>query len=348
MPTLYVTEPGSVVRRRTGSFIVTCNKEENQSISEPSKKKSIRLEVEPHRLEMIGLVGRVHITAEATRMCLDNDIAVSWLSRNGKLRGRLVPELSRTADLRLLQYQTINNVTGTLKLCKAIIDAKLANAASLISMIRSNRPKEPRFSHAIAHLGRLREKVSEINDLQILLGCEGEGAAQYFSVLGLAFSGDITFETRRRRPPPDPANALLSLGYVLLANLIAGMLEARGFDPYMGVFHKQRSGRPSLALDIMEEFRHPVVDRFVLRLCNRRQLKSDDFETNQRHTGTRLKRNSLKQFFREWEKFLDNKMANLDSDLTVEEALHRQINRFADYLRGRDLYQPLLLREADE
>lgn len=296
---------------------------------------------------MIGLVGRVHITAEATRMCFENGISVSWLSRNGKLRGRLVPELSRTADLRLLQYQTISDGTRTLELCKTIIGAKLANAASLISTIRSNRPKEPRFSGAITHLNRLRKKIPEITDLQTLLGHEGEGAAQYFSVLGLAFSGDIAFETRRRRPPPDPANALLSLGYVLLENLISGMLEARGFDPYMGVFHKQRSGRPSLALDIMEEFRHPVVDRFVLRLCNRRQLKSDDFETSQKNSGMRLKRDSLKNFFREWEKFLDNKMANLDSDLSIEAALDRQINRLADYLRGRDLYQPLLLVEAN-
>ena len=348
MPTLYVTEPGSVVRRKTRSFIVTCHKKKDQSIAEPNKKNYIQLEVEPHRLEMIGLVGRVHITAEATRMCLDNGIAVSWLSRNGKLRGRLVPELSRTADLRLLQYRTISDIVCSLDLCKAIIDAKLANAASLIAMIRSNRPKEPRFARVISHLDQLREKVSKITDLQILLGIEGEGAAQYFSVLGLAFSGDIGFEVRRRRPPPDPANALLSLGYVLLANLITGMLEARGFDPYMGIFHKQRSGRPSLALDIMEEFRHPVVDRFVLRLCNRHQLRSDDFEIDQKKSSVRLKRNSLKKFFREWEKFLDNKMANLDSNLSVENALHRQIERLADHLRGRDLYRPLLLRGFDE
>ena len=347
MPTLYVTEPGAVVRRRAGSLIVTCEEDGSSSEKNVGEHKSLLLEVEPRRLEMIGLVGRVHMTAEATRMCLDSGIAVSWFTRGGALLGRLVPELSRTADLRLHQFRTIENTASAMELGRCFIDAKLANAAALLSTLRSNRPGEPRFSETIAHLGRLRERVSSTADRETLLGFEGEGAAQYFSVLGLAFSADIEFEARRRRPPPDPANALLSLGYVLLTNLIASALEARGFDPYLGVLHTPRSGRPSLALDVIEEFRHPLVDRFVLRLCNRRQFRSDCFETDPKTSGMRLKRDSLKRFFREWEAMLDARMAGLGENITAEQALQRQIDRLATHIRGREPYRALLLRGAE-
>ena len=341
MPTLYVTEPGAVVRRRAGSLIVTCE-EHISSEKRGEERRSILLEVEPRRLEMIGLVGRVHMTAEATRMCLDNGIAVSWISGGGALLGRLVPEISRTADLRLCQFRTIENTASAMELGRCFIDAKLANAAAFLSTLRSNRPGEPRFGQTIAHLGRLRERIPTTKDRETLLGLEGEGAAQYFSVLGLAFSGNIKFEARRRRPPPDPANALLSLGYVLLTNLIASILEARGFDPYLGVLHTPRSGRPSLALDMIEEFRHPLVDRFVLRLCNLRQFRPDSFETDAKTSGMRLKRDSLKQFFREWEGMIDARMPGLDDNISVEQAVRRQVDRLAAHIRGREPYHAVL------
>ncbi len=283
MPTLYVTEPGAVVRRRAGSLIVTCEEQSSSPENGENDRKSLLLEVEPRRLEMIGPVGRVYMAAEATRMCLENGIAVSWISWRGGLLGRLVPQLSRTAELRLFQFRTIENTASAIELGRCFINAKLANAAALLSTLRSNRLCEPRFAEAIAHIRKLRERVSVTTGREILLGLEDEGAARYFSVLGLAFSGDIKFETRRRRSPPDPANGLLSLSYVLLTNLIASILEARGFDPYLGVLHTPRSGRPSLALDMMEEFRHPIVDRFVLHLCNRRQFRPDCLKPTQEH-----------------------------------------------------------------
>ncbi|MCY4259122.1 MAG: CRISPR-associated endonuclease Cas1 [Rhodobacteraceae bacterium] len=347
MPTLYVTEPGAVVRKQAGSLIITSGGGSPSHDNRARSPRTTLLEVEPHRLEMIGLVGRVNMTAGAMRMCLKSGIAVSWLTRGGALLGRLVPELSRTADLRLHQFRTIENTAYAMELGRCFIDAKLANATALLSALRSNRPGEPRLSQSIAHLGDLRERVSDATDRDTLMGLEGEGAACYFSVLGLAFSGDIKFSARRRRPPPDPANALLSLGYVLLTNFIAGILEARGFDPYLGVLHTPRSGRPSLALDLIEEFRHPVVDRFVLRLSNRRQFRPDCFETDPKTSGTRLKRDSLKKFFHEWEAMLDARMAGLSVDISVEQALQTQADRLANHIRGREPYRPRLLREAE-
>ncbi len=193
---------------------------------------------------------------------------------------------------------------------------------------------------------RLRERAAAAPDCETLLGIEGEGAGRYFSTLVHAFSGEIRFAARRRRPPPDPANALLSLGYVLLANRIAGLLEARGLDPYLGFLHRPRSGRPALALDMMEEFRHPVVDRFVLRLCNRRQVRPACFETDLRTCGVRLTKSGLRRFLRAWEGFLDARMAGLGEDLSVEEAMRRQADRLAAHLRGNEPYVAAMLAAA--
>src|SRR5262249_17738051 len=138
-----------------------------------------------------------------------------------------------------------------------------------------------------------------------LLGLEGSGARAYFQALSAAFLGDIGFTGRAHRPPPDPANALLSLAYTLLTNALAGLLEARGLDPRMGFFHEVHGARPRLALDLVEEFRHPVADRFVLRLCNLRIMRPELFEPDPEHAGgVRLTRPAYRRFFQEWEKFL--------------------------------------------
>ena len=345
MPSLYVTEPGAVVRRRAGSIIVTLD-EDPDGPGPLSRRRRELIEVEPHRLEMIGLVGRVHITADVTRLCLEQGIAVAWFTRGGDFLGRLVPELSRTADLRLRQFRLADNQAAAIDLGRVFIDGKLRNAAAMISAVRSNRPGENRFGEAIFHIRRLREALEKAEARDTIMGIEGEGARRYFEVLGLAFSGPIQFGSRKRRPPPDPANALLSLGYVLLANMLASLLEARGFDPYLGILHTVRSGRPSLALDLMEELRHPLVDRFVLRLCNRRQLTPEHFESDEERGGVRLVRNGLRDFFRAWEEYLDGRMPGVESNLTVERIVALQVDRLAAHVRDSEVYEPLLLRDA--
>lgn len=343
MPTLYVTEPGAVVRRKAGSIIVTLDADTDKAGS-PRENRRRLIEVEPHRLEMIALVGRAHITADVTRLCLEQGIAVAWFTRSGDFLGRLVPELSRTADLRLHQFRMADDTKTAIDLGRTFIEGKLENAAAMIAAIRSNRPGENRFSQAISRLRQMRTALAQAGTRDIIMGIEGEAARRYFSVLGLGFSGPIGFDTRKKRPPPDPANALLSLGYVLLANMLASLLEGRGFDPYVGFLHTVRSGRPSLALDLMEELRHPVVDRFVLRLCNRRQLTPEHFVSDEKRGGVRLVRKGLRRFFQEWERYLNRPMAGIDADLTVEKAVMQQVDRLAAHVRGTVSYQPLLLQ----
>ena len=343
MPTLYVTEPRSVVRRSVGSVVVTLNEDPDGPGPLPERQRRL-LEVEPHRLELIALVGRVHITADALQLCLEQGIAVAWLQANGNFMGRLVPELSRTADLRLAQFRMADDEPQALALAQTFVAAKLHNAVGLLTALRSNRRSQPALGRAIGELRAMADTVAQATSREVLLGYEGDAARRYFAGLRLGFTGAIGFAGRARRPPPDPANALLSFGYVLLANVLASLLEACGFDPYLGFMHAVRSGRPSLALDLLEELRHPVVDRFVLRVCNRGQLRPEHFETDAERGGVRLTRAGMRIFFRTWEAFMDAPLPGIGEEMAPEELLRRQVDRLAAHVRGRAPYQPLLLR----
>ena len=343
MPTLYVTEPRSVVRRSVGSVVVTLNEDPDGPGPLPERQRRL-LEVEPHRLELIALVGRVHITADALQLCLEQGIAVAWLQANGNFMGRLVPELSRTADLRLAQFRMADDEPQALALAQTFVAAKLHNAVGLLTALRSNRRAQPALGRAIGELRAMADTVEQATSREVLLGYEGDAARRYFAGLRLGFTGAIGFAGRARRPPPDPANALLSFGYVLLANVLASLLEACGFDPYLGFMHAVRSGRPSLALDLLEELRHPVVDRFVLRVCNRGQLRPEHFETDAERGGVRLTRAGMRIFFRTWEAFMDAPLPGIGTEMSPEELLRRQVDRLAAHVRDQAPYQPLLLR----
>ena len=343
MPTLYVTRFRSVIRRRAGSLLVTLDEDPDGRGGPEPERRTTLTEVEPHRLEMIGLVGSVHITRDALDLCLDQGIDVAWFSRNGRLRGRLAGPLSRTADLRLAQGDAIRDPVRRLQLASSVVAAKLSSASEVLEGLQGNRPDEDLFSRARRDLKSSIVRAGEAEDVEQLLGIEGAGARAYFEGLAAGFSSEIRFERRERRPPPDPANSLLSFGYTLLANLLTSRLEARGFDPYLGFFHQPRSGRPSLALDLLEEFRHPVVDRLVLRLCNLRILKPEDFEPDPRRAGgVVLRRGSSRRFFKEWESALGRPLRSRDGgdSSRVRDRLDQQIESLATHLRHGDPYLP--------
>jgi CRISPR-associated protein Cas1 len=155
----------------------------------------------------------------------------------------------------------------------------------------------------------------------------------------------VKFAGRVQHPSPDPANAVLSLGYTLLCTLITGVIEGRGLEPCIGLFHELRPGRPSLALDLLEEFRHPIVDRFALRLFNRGVLKAEDFEPDdEREGGIRLSHEALKVFFNHWGALLARPVreADVEERLDVPRLVGRQVDRLAADFRGGKPYQPFV------
>jgi len=345
VPTLYITEPGATIRFSTGSIVVTVSEDPDGRGPLPTKTRQL-IEVEPHRIELIAIVGRVHMTSHAVRFCLEQGIPVAWFKRNGDYLGRMVPELSRTADLRMAQYSAATDNNHSIVLAKEFVSGKIHNSIHILSSIRSNRTNHPELGFAISQLRTIQKHVSNVAELSSLLGYEGTAARTYFNGLKVGFDGEIPFTKRARRPPPDPANALLSFGYVILTNTLASLIEAQNFDPYVGFMHQRRSGRPSLALDLMEELRAAVVDRFVLRMCNRRQLRIEHFEDDSEHGGVRLTRSGMRIFFHAWENMLDEPLPGIKNNLPLESLIRHQVNRSSTHLRGKENYCSLRLGEA--
>ncbi len=342
MPTLYVTRPGAVVRRTASALVVTADRETENG----KTKRETLAELQPHRLEAVGIVGRAHMTTDATHLCLDQGISVTWFTAGGRLKGRLVPPKSKTAETRLAQYALSANPDAALELSRAFVSTKLRNGAAVLSVLRGNRPGQPALGKAIRRLRKAADRAQREDSKESLLGVEGDAAKTYFAALGPCFSGAIRFKSRVRRPPPDPANALLSFAYVLLANRVAGLLEAQGLDPYVGFLHAVRSGRPSLGLDLIEELRHPVVDRFVLRICNRGQIGPRHFQPDPRRAGgVNLNRDGLSLFFTAWEKLMRRPLPGAPDGLTTEETLCTQVELMAAHVRHGDPYLPFTLPE---
>ncbi|MBF0185214.1 MAG: CRISPR-associated endonuclease Cas1 [Magnetococcales bacterium] len=348
MPVLFVTEQGSVLRWAMSSMVVTKDGEAGTG----HVARTVLLSVEPHRLEMVGLVGRVHMTLDALHACLERGIGVAWFAWNGRLLGRVVPPMARCGDLRLLQYRAAMDEGMALLLAWQVMEGKLANAAAVLRGIQANYAGLTQVAEAIRALTELRTRIAECQTLPQLLGWEGHAAASYFAAYAAGFRGVLSFSGRQRRPPPDPVNAVLSFGYVLLGNLIGAVLEGRGFDPAVGFYHAVRSGRASLALDLLEEFRHPVVDRFALRTINLKILRPEMFEPDPDQSGgVRLTAPGLKIFFRAWGEHLDRPIADAESSsesggllLTPMQLLRRQVDRLAFSLRHGEPYRPFLLR----
>ncbi|MBF0141562.1 MAG: CRISPR-associated endonuclease Cas1 [Magnetococcales bacterium] len=293
---------------------------------------------------MIGLVGRVHVTRDALLLCLEKGISVAWYTWGGDFQGRLTPKNARSGDLRVAQMRMALDASLSLAMARKILRAKCLHGAEILRGIQSNQPGLVDLATVIKEMAGWEERIEAAVDGEVLLGYEGGASRSYFSVLHHGFRGEIQFLGRKRRPPPDPANALLSFGYVLLGNRIASLLEGRGLDPAVGFFHAPRPGRASLSLDLLEEFRHAVVDRFVMRTCNLRMLRADMFETDAESGGVRLTREGLKIFFTAWGNYLERPLLQAGGEKsTVNDLLRQQVNHMAMAIRGEREYQPFRL-----
>ena len=216
--------------------------------------------------------------------CAEKKIGLAFYSPRGRFLARVSGSAQGNVLLRRMQYRVADDPMQSCRIAKNMIFGKVYNARWSIERMRRDhamRIDEERFAAVSARLQGLLPQIAEETTLDSLRGLEGIGAAAYFSVLDdMILQGKETFffHERSRRPPMDAFNALLSFAYVLLAHDCASALESVGLDAYVGYLHRDRPGRESLALDLMEELRPCLADRFVLTLINNRIIKADSFE----------------------------------------------------------------------
>lgn len=258
--TVCIDEPWGYLRIKDGNFLFTQGKD---------KKRIIPIEA----IDAIIILGSINFSHAALKEILRRNIHVSLMSYGGRYEGEIISEFSKNVPLRAAQARAGLNENLVLEFSQAFLEGKLANSCTLLN--RYNRKlKRPEISKTVERIKNIKKKVIKSQNKSALLGLEGTAAAEYFQVFPLLIDKkDFTFSRRERRPPSDPVNALLSFGYVMLTAQLRGLCYLVGLDPFLGLFHQEKYGKPGLALDILEEFRSIFIDALVLSLINRNSLK---------------------------------------------------------------------------
>jgi CRISPR-associated protein Cas1 len=236
------------------------------------------------RYDALVIYGHVSVSADLIAHCARDGRPITWMSPTGRFVGRLDGAQRGNVLLRHAQHQAHADPAARLAIARPIVAGKLQNTRHVL--VRAARDadgqRQVALRQAAADIAGMIPPTATAATLDELMGAEGNATRRYFSVFGHLVSGQSDLPPltgRTRRPPTDPLNALLSFAYGLLRGLVHGACEVVGLDPYLGFLHGLRPARPALVLDLMEEFRAPVADRFALSLVNRRQVTSRDFDT---------------------------------------------------------------------
>ena len=331
MANIYLTEQNSVLRKTGDRLIV-------------EKDDEVLLDVQCHKIEAVLIFGNVQFTTQAVHELFEHGIEMAILTRRGRLIGQITSPATKNIELRLAQFRGFERPDFRLQLAHNIIFGKIQNCLNIMKTFSYNHP-EINLKADIQKIQVFSEAVSHTESIEQLLGIEGNAAKAYFQGLGRMILGDFVFNGRKKRPPSDPVNALLSFSYTLIFNEISSLLDGMGFDPYLGYLHKPDYGRPSLACDLIEEFRPIAGDRLTLNLINNRILSCDHFHSHSTGKGVYLTREGMKKFFSEYERFLTQEFRHPVSGetVTLRRCFRLQAEMMARCVREGTEYLPLLL-----
>jgi len=342
--------------------------EQGASLHKEGNRLTVRKEgneiqwVHAFKIDQIVIVGNIHISPHTISFLLQEGIDTVFLSIKGKYRGRLISQFGKNVVLRQIQFRKLDDPQFNLKLSKNFVAGKLKNYRTLLRRYhREFRVQE--IETSIHRIRSLLQKIPYAEDLDSLRGLEGKGSNSYFQGFRYAIRAEgMSFNGRSRRPPKDSVNVLLSYGYTLLGNTIQTAINIVGLDPYLGAFHGVDYGRPSLVLDLMEEFRPVLVDSLVLRVINKRIITGKDFHFqenvfSQEHErdGEPLDRidypillnhEGMKKWIIHYEKHLEEKVyyPRIGKRLTYRDICLEQARLLVRHLKGEEDYTPFLMK----
>jgi len=264
-----------------------------------------RLRVPLRGLRLVCLYGSVRVTVGAIRLITDAGAALAYMSSSGlKTNGVLQPATDAWKGRRYRQFQAFQNQAWTLPQARRLVNDKLRSQEDVLRYTRRQGRADRRAAEFLGELPALRRAVDAAPDHATLLGLEGTATKRWFEVFGDLLSDGWTMPGRRKRPPTDPVNALLSLGYTLLFHRVQAACQAWGLDPSLGFFHQYRPGRASLACDLMEPFRVPAVDRLVLQKLAIKRYNQGDFIHEKKDSSVRMTEDAFKQWLGDLEMHL--------------------------------------------
>jgi CRISPR-associated protein Cas1 len=334
MGTIYITSEDAFIGKIDERLQVKANKQK-------------LLDVPLIKVEGLVVLGRATISPAALAEILERKIPLSFLSQTGKYLGKFESELSKNIFVRQAQWKAMGESEKAIHVVRGFVRGKLKNYRMML--YRSQRKHaELLLADAIARLDNAITPIEQTDNINSLRGLEGAGSAAYFGAFNqLIRTAGFRFEARRRRPPTDPVNALLSFGYSLLRHDVQSAINIVGFDPYLGYLHCQHYGRPGLALDLMEEFRPLVVDAVVLSAINLRKLTPADFTSETLSNAVLLSPDGRREFLKLYEHKKQSELKHpvLGRKCTYQEAFEIQARLLAKYLMGEtEKYPPLVLR----
>lgn len=328
---VYVSEPGTYVGKKSDSLV----------ISPPDDAPAIQIPWKD--VSHVALAGAVQASSQLIQEAMAHGRSVSWLTAGGRYLGGAFPPLAHNFRLRRAQYALMDDPERRLKLSRDLVAVKIVNCRTLI------RRNGHDHNETLLELRRLSAAAHRAKAMDELMGIEGLAARVYFQAFGKLLEdrggGDFDWHGRNRRPPRDPINALLSLGYALLARDVEIAIRAVGLEPMAGFFHAAEDGRPTLALDLMEAFRPLIADSVVLRLINSGVLTREDFFCLPAQAS--LKTPARKKFFAAWEHRLREMVRHprFRYSISYRRILELEARLFARYLEGElPDYLPLTTR----
>lgn len=332
MSYLYVNEPGSIIGVRENRIEVR---------DKDDMLRSVPIET----LETIQIYGRSQVTTACMTECLKRGINMVLFSSNGAYYGRLIS--TNHVNVARQRMQASLSQEFCLQLSKRIIDAKIHNQTVILR--RYARNSSHNVEEGIRNMTILSRKIETCTDNDQLMGYEGAAARIYFAELGQLIDPAFAFKGRNRRPPKDPFNSLISLGYSIILNEIYGKIEGKGLNPYFGILHQDREKHPTLASDLMEEWRAVLVDSIAMSLLNGHELGSGDFYTDEDSGGVFLSKDAFKKFIAKFEHKLhvDNRyLPYVDYSVSFRRALDLQVNQLCHAMEQDDpsVYQPVRIR----
>lgn len=256
------------------------------------------IRLRPEDLKSVVCFGDVSLSDEAIRVLARHQIQIAFMTGRGfRFHSRLVGSRDGTVQLRLKQYAVYENPKTRLAIARRVVEAKIQSQVAASRHLQRHGCREA--GTTLRQLEQLRQKCQMVADADGLRGLEGAATAAGFQLYGRQFTLPWQFPGRRRRPPTDPINSLLSLGYTLLQQRTVAHLQAQGLEVYLGMFHEYVPGRPSLACDLMEPLRVPAVDRWGLAVVGQDIVRTDQFQPDS--GGCRLQRDVFPTVLAKWE-----------------------------------------------
>jgi len=332
---LYVTTDGSYVHKERETLIV-----------EQEGEKVFQLPF--HSIQNMFCFGRIMVSPALMAACGEKGIGISFFTEYGKFQSRVQGPQSGNVLLRRAQYREADDSPQIL--AKLFIAAKLVNCRNIIMKHQRNHGQDESLERLVKYLADNLKRLERSDDIDQMRGIEGDSAASYFACFNNLIVEDLReafpFSGRTKRPPLDKVNTMLSFAYTLLTHEIASALQGVGIDPYVGFLHADRSGRVSLALDMLEEYRAWWCDRFVLTLINRKQITPDDF-IEEGSNAIRLTDDARKMVLTAWQEKKQEELQHPYTEEKIQIGLlpHVQAMLLARYLRkDMEIYTPFIAR----